>query len=100
MSFKCCLTLNQEHCWHTTQPSNLEVSCVVGVKELMDELNMLLDTKPGTLLAYDTTFKLTGIVCCIYVTIAQKTKPSISEYLLELFSDSDVDDDDMISYEQ
>ena len=31
---------------------------VVGVKEVMDELNQLLDTKAGTLLGYDTTFKL------------------------------------------
>ena len=34
------------------------LACVVGVKELMDELNQLLDTKTGTLLGYDTTFKL------------------------------------------
>ena len=34
----------------------------LGVKDLMDELNVLLDTKPGTLLAYDTTFKLGGFL--------------------------------------
>ena len=30
-----------------------DLACVVGMKDLMDELHMLLDTKPGTLLAYD-----------------------------------------------
>ena len=41
-----------------------DLACVAGVKDLMDELQMLPDTKPGTLLAYDTTFKLGGFLCC------------------------------------
>ena len=35
-----------------------DLACVVGVKELMDGHNVLLETKSGTLLGYDTTFKL------------------------------------------
>ena len=44
-----------------------DLTCVVGVKELMDELNTPLDTKPGTLLAYDTTFKLGDFYVSILV---------------------------------
>ena len=44
-----------------------DLACVVGVKELMDELNVLLDTKSGTLLGYDTTFKLGDFYVSILV---------------------------------
>ena len=44
-----------------------DLACVVGVKELMDEHNLLLDTKSGTLLGYDTTFKLGDFYVSILV---------------------------------
>ena len=44
-----------------------DLACVVGVKELMDELNVLLETKSGTLLGYGTTFKLGDFYVSILV---------------------------------
>ena len=37
------------------------------VKGLIDEINLLLDTKSGTLLGYDTTFKFGDIYVSILV---------------------------------
>ena len=35
-----------------------DMACVLGIKDVMDELNTILETKQGTVLSYDTTFEL------------------------------------------
>ena len=35
-----------------------DMACVLGIKDVMDELNTVLETKQSTVLSYDTTFEL------------------------------------------